>query len=80
MPSLGLPMVEGLTETSEDSEPLHVKLMALLSQRPAASRSGIADALALLEDAWSAEANSDVKERIAAGISMLRGGSMKDDE
>ena len=73
----GAPVVSGLTETSPEGEPMHLRLMHLLSQRPGGSQRKIADALALLEQAVGEESDERVKDRVSAGVALIRG--MKDD-
>ena len=69
----GAPIVSGLTETSETSVPLHTRLIALLSQRPGGSQRKVADALALLEQAIGEESEERVRDRLAAGVALIRG-------
>ena len=73
----GAPVIPGLTETAPESVPLHEQLMHLLSQRPGGAQRKIADALALLEQAVDEEGDERVRDRITAGVSLIRG--MKDD-
>lgn len=80
MAATGLPVVEGLTETSRDAEPLHVRLMQVLSERRGGSRKKVADALALLEDAISMEGDAKVRERLQAAVTLIRGTGRKTDE
>ena len=77
MAATGLPVVEGLTETSADAEPLHVRLMGLLAQRRGGSHQKVADALALLEDATTLEGDAKVRERIQAAVALIRGTGRK---
>lgn len=77
---VGAPVVEGLTETAESGTPLHLRLINLLSQRPGGSQRKIADALALLEQAVGEESDERVRDRIAAGVSLIRGMGDKDNE
>ncbi len=78
MIATGAPIVPGLTETAADGIPLHVQLIKLLSQRPGGSQRKVADALALLEQAIGEEANERVKDRISAGMALIRG--LKDED
>lgn len=83
MAATGLPVVEGLTETSRDAEPLHVRLMQAMSERRGGSHRKVADALALLEDATTLEGDAKVRERIQAAVALIRGTGRKrheDDE
>lgn len=83
MAATGLPVVEGLTETSRDAEPLHVRLMQAMSERRGGSSRKVADALALLEDATTLEGDAKVRERIQAAVALIRGTGRKmheDDE
>ena len=73
MMNVGAPVVPGLTETSPEGEPLHLQLVKLLSQRPGGAQRKIADALALLEQAVGEESDERVRDRVAAGISLIRG-------
>lgn len=73
----GAPIVAGLTETAPEGAPLHVQLMNLLSQRPGGSQRKVADALSLLEQAIGEESDERVRDRLAAGVSLIRG--MKED-
>ena len=69
----GAPVVPGLTETAPEGAPLHLQLVKLLSQRPGGSQRKIADALALLEQAIGEEGDEKLRDRISAGISLIRG-------
>lgn len=80
MTATGLPVVEGLTETSRDAEPMHVRLMQALSERRGGSQRKVADALALLEDATTLEGDAKVRERIQAAVALIRGTGRKSHE
>lgn len=73
----GAPVVSGLTETAPDGVPLHQRLVDLLSQRPGGAQRKIADGLALLEQAVGEESDERVRNRVSAGIALIRG--LKDD-
>lgn len=75
----GAPIIKGLTETGETGAPLHVQLVELMSRRPGGSRQYLADGLALLEQAISDESDERVRDRISAGISLIRGLRGQDD-
>ena len=70
---VGAPIVPGLTETAVDGAPLHVQLINLLSRRPGGSQRKVADALALLEQAIGEESEERVRDRLAAGVALIRG-------
>ena len=76
----GAPVVPGLTEVAPDGVPLHQRLVDLLSQRPGGAQRKIADGLALLEQAIGEESDERLKNRLAAGISLIRGMSNGDNE
>lgn len=76
--NVGAPVVEGLTETAPEGAPLHLQLIKLLSQRPGGSQRKIADALALLEQAIGEESDERMRDRLTAGVSMIRGMDDKD--
>jgi hypothetical protein len=67
------PVVPGLTQDAPGGAPLHVRLMDLLAQRPGGSTRKVADALTLLEEAASVEQDQRVRDRIAAGVALIRG-------
>lgn len=69
----GAPMVDGITETAPDGAPVHLRLMKLLAQRPGGSQRKVADALALLEQAAGEEADEQMRDRITAGVCLIRG-------
>ena len=69
----GAPIVSGLTETAPEGAPMHVQLMELLARRPGGSQRKVSDALALLEEAVGEEQDERVRDRISAGVSMIRG-------
>ena len=75
----GAPVIPGLTETAEDGAPLHQRLIHLLSQRSGGSQRKVADALALLEQAIGEEADERVRDRLSAGVSLIRGMAGEDD-
>ena len=79
MTETGFPVVNGLTETSRDAESMHERLIAVLSQRRGGSQQKVADALALLEDASNLEGNEDVRERLQAAVTLIRGTGRKKD-
>lgn len=68
-----LPIVDGLTETSEESQPQYLRLAAFLAQRPGGSRDDIQSALSSLESAAKREGDERMRERIKAAIGCLRG-------
>ena len=70
---VGAPVVPGLTETAADGVPLHVQLIQLLSRRPGGSQRKVADALALLEQAIGEESEERVRDRLSAGVALIRG-------
>lgn len=75
----GLPVVEGITETARDAQPMHLRLMEVLAQRPGAGRNHIAEALSSLEAAVRVEGDEDVRRRLIAGIAALRGTTLDED-
>lgn len=75
----GAPVVPGLTETGEHSAPLHVQLVELMSRRPGGARQYLADGLALLEQAISEESDERMRDRIAAGVALIRGTRSEDE-
>ena len=70
---MALPLVDGLTETSQEGAPLHERLARFLAQRPGAAGQHVQEALTSLERGFSLEGDEKAKARIAAAISMLRG-------
>lgn len=75
-----LPLVDGLTQTAPDSEPVHAKLMAYLAQRPGGAQQDIAEGLAALERGFSRESDQATKQKIAAALAILRGSSSREDD
>jgi len=75
-----LPLVEGLSQTARDAEPLHQRLAGFLAQRRGASTEDVAQALERLESAFGKEADEQVKGRIAAAIAVLRGDKKDEDK
>jgi len=78
MYSAGAPIVDGITETAPEGAPVTVRLMELLAQRPGGSQRKVADALALLEQAAGEEADERLRDRISAGVALIRG--LKDED
>lgn len=70
---MNYPVVEGLTETAETSEPLHERLAAFLAQKPGGSADDIGAAVTSLESAFRRERDEKTKARIAMAISVLSG-------
>ena len=75
-----LPTVAGLTETARDAEPLHVRLMQVMAERPGGSRQEVADAVALLETAASREGDERVRDRLRAAVALIRGTGRRNGE
>ena len=67
-----LPLVDGVTQTAPDSEPIHLRLMNFLAQRPGGAQQDLTEGLAALERAYSRESDETLRGRIAAAISMIR--------
>lgn len=68
-----LPTIPGLTETSRETAPLYRQLMDVLSRRSGASQGKIAEAIDRLEVAAGEEADEETRNRILAGIAVIRG-------
>ena len=66
------PLVDGLTQTADQSEPLHLRLAEFLAQRPGASGDDVVAAIGSLERAFKHEGDERVRGRLAAAISLLR--------
>ena len=74
------PLVDGLTQTSEQSEPLHLRLAEFLAQRPGASGDDVVAAIGSLERAFKREGDERVRGKLAAAISLLRDGDGYDEK
>lgn len=73
-----LPVVDGLTQTQPDSEPVHARLMSFLAQKPGGAQQDIAEGVAALRRAASRESDEVVKSRIAAAIALVMGDKGQD--
>ena len=69
-----LPLVEGLTESVRDTEPLMTRLADFFSQQEGTSQEAMTDGIRSLERAFSMESNEAVKSRLATAILLLREG------
>ena len=74
-----LPMVDGLTQTADDARPTYQRLTEFLARRPGGSARDLANGMEALERAHQQESDSDVRARIAAALTLLRGDSSSDD-
>ena len=66
-----LPLIGGVTETAEDTEPRMTRLMRAMSQRSGSSTSGVNEVIGKLQIEFAGESNERLKSRIAAAISLL---------
>lgn len=71
------PLVDGLTETSQDGTSLPARLMACLAKRPGGAVPELHRAVSALEDAFGKEENPKLRARIAAARSILLDGPTK---
>lgn len=70
---MALPLVPGLTETSEASVPLHERLVEFLARIPGSGRDDVAEAIGRLESASRREGDERMRTRIKLALSCLRG-------
>ena len=69
-----LPLLDGLTQTQRDTEPLTIRLAEFLADQQGNVQEDINDGLDALERAFKKEPDDKMKSRIAAAIMILRDG------
>ena len=69
-----LPLVDGLTQTVRETDPMMVRLADFFESQQGNSQEDITDGLHALERAFSKEPNEQVKARLATAILLIREG------
>lgn len=68
------PVIEGLTETRKDSEPLITRLSDFLAQKPGGASEAVRSAIKELQRGFSLESNEKMKDRISIALATLKDG------
>ena len=75
-----LPLIDGTTETQEDTEPMMAKLAALLAQDDERSQDHLSTAITHLERAYRTESSDLIQSNIKRALELLRSGSTTEDD